>query len=153
MTTPEIRPVGKSPQRTRGKPTNVDIHVGQRVRQRRTLLGITQEALADKLGMTFQQVQKYEYGTNRIGAGRLYQLSQVLQMPVSYFFEGLDRKERAREASSTMGELLASRASRELVHAYFRIPSPAVRRCIRGLIKALADEGAIHAPGTERRSS
>ena len=70
-------------------PNPIDIHVGKRVRLRRTLLGISQEKLGKAINLTFQQVQKYERGTNRIGSSRLYQLSQVLDIPVSYFFDGL----------------------------------------------------------------
>ena len=80
----------KTQRKTRGKPNAVDIHVGTRVRQRRTLLGFSQERLASALDLTFQQVQKYERGANRIGAGRLYQLARALEVPVTYFFEELD---------------------------------------------------------------
>ena len=84
----------RKPQRkTRGKPNSVDIHVGNRVRQRRTLLGLSQERLASALDLTFQQVQKYERGANRIGAGRLFQLARALDVPVNYFFEDLDDSE------------------------------------------------------------
>src|SRR5689334_4362799 len=72
------------------KPNPVDVHVGARVRQRRTLLGMSQEKLGDALGLTFQQVQKYERGANRIGASRLHHVSQVLDVPVGYFFEDLE---------------------------------------------------------------
>ena len=89
--------VRKPPRRTRGKPTNVDAYVGQRLRQRRTLLGLSQEKLGEAIGVTTQQIQKYETGSNRIGAGRLYQLSQALQVPVSYFFEGLGGELAAAE--------------------------------------------------------
>src|SRR5579862_1779426 len=70
-----------------GKPNPIDVHVGSRVRLRRTLLGMSQEKLGEAIGLTFQQVQKYERGANRVGASRLYDLSQVLDVPVSYFFE------------------------------------------------------------------
>ena len=79
----------KTQRKTRGKPNAVDIHVGTRVRQRRTLLGFSQERLASALDLTFQQVQKYERGANRIGASRLFDLSLVLDVPVAYFFEDM----------------------------------------------------------------
>ena len=85
----EEKPKRRKQRKTRGKPTYIDVHVGQRVRQRRTLLGYSQERLADALNLTFQQVQKYERGANRVGAGRLYELSHALDVPVNYFFEEL----------------------------------------------------------------
>ena len=79
---------GRRRRRKSDKPNPIDIHVGTRVRLRRTLLGMSQEKLGDALGLTFQQVQKYERGANRIGASRLYDLSRVLDVPVSFFFDG-----------------------------------------------------------------
>lgn len=87
MTTTKTR---RAPIRTRGKPTDVDRHVGVRIRQRRLILGMGQEDLGDALSLTFQQVQKYERGSNRVSAGRLHQLGKALGVPVGYFFEGLD---------------------------------------------------------------
>ena len=75
-----------TPVRTRGGPEAVDVHVGRRVRQRRNMLGMSQEKLGEALGLTFQQVQKYERGANRIGASRLYHISEVLDVPINYFF-------------------------------------------------------------------
>ena len=75
-----------------GKPNPVDVHVGQRVRLRRTLLGMSQEKLGEAIGLTFQQVQKYERGANRIGSSRLYDLSRVLDVPISYFFDDMDQQ-------------------------------------------------------------
>ena len=85
----EDPPKRRKQRKTRGKPTWIDVHVGQRVRQRRTLLGYSQERLAEALNLTFQQVQKYERGANRVGAGRLYELAKALDVPVTYFFEEL----------------------------------------------------------------
>ncbi len=76
-----------SAKKTKGKPDIVDVHVGKRLRVRRSLLGLSQEKLAEAIGLTFQQVQKYERGVNRISAGRLYQLSKILEVPISYFYE------------------------------------------------------------------
>jgi len=76
---------------TQGTPSPVDIHVGSRVRLQRTLLGLSQEKLGEAVGLTFQQIQKYERGANRIGASRLHEFSQILDVPVSFFFDGLDK--------------------------------------------------------------
>ena len=127
-------------------PNPVDIHVGKRVRLRRTLLGISQEKLGKAINLTFQQVQKYERGTNRIGSSRLYQLSQVLDIPVSYFFDDLPIEITAKKSSglgdvkvaSFQGDPLVKRETLELVRAYYRITDPRVRRQVFELIKAVA---------------
>ena len=118
--------------RTRGKPTDVDRHVGAQVRQRRQLLGLSQTRLAEALDVTFQQVQKYERGTNRVGAGRLYQLSRVLEVPVGYFFEGLD--EPGEAAARAEFSTAAIKVARELD----KIADQAVRRGFADLIHAVA---------------
>ena len=127
-------------------PNPVDIHVGKRVRLRRTLLGISQEKLGKAINLTFQQVQKYERGTNRIGSSRLYQLSQVLDIPVSYFFDDLPIEITARKSpgltdvkvASFQGDPLVKRETLELVRAYYRITDPSVRKRIFELVKAVA---------------
>ena len=127
-------------------PNPVDIHVGKRVRFRRTLLGMSQEKLGKAINLTFQQVQKYERGTNRIGSSRLYQLSQVLNIPVSYFFDDLPIEITAKKSSglvdvkvaSFQGDPLVKRETLELVRAYYRITDPSVRRKVFELIKAVA---------------
>ena len=137
------------------KPNPIDIHVGSRVRLRRTLLGMSQEKLGEAIGLTFQQVQKYERGTNRVGASRLYDLSRVLDVPVSYFFEemspGVASAAEARlggleEAPSPTYEAdpMMRRETLELVRAYYRIGDPQVRRRLFDLTKAIAN-------ATERR--
>ena len=138
-----------------GRPNPVDVHVGARVRLRRTLLGLSQEKLGEAIGLTFQQVQKYERGANRIGASRLYQLSRVLDVPVNYFFDemstevaepetaGLAVQGLAEEAEPYEPDPLAKRETLELVRAYYRIPDPLVRKRLFELTKALA------APPTE----
>lgn len=136
----------KTQRKTRGKPNAVDIHVGNRVRQRRTLLGLSQERLAAALDLTFQQVQKYERGANRIGAGRLYQLARALDVPVSYFFEDLD-DEHYPSASSVQEDAapayqadpMSQRETLLLVRAYYAIPDPAVRRRMLDLMRSMAD--------------
>jgi transcriptional regulator with XRE-family HTH domain len=127
-------------------PNPIDIHVGKRVRLRRTLLGMSQEKLGKAISLTFQQVQKYERGTNRIGSSRLYQLSQVLDIPVSYFFDDLPIEITARKSpgltdvkvASFEGDPLVKRETLELVRAYYRITDPSVRRRIFELVKAVA---------------
>ncbi|HWE74630.1 MAG TPA: helix-turn-helix transcriptional regulator [Stellaceae bacterium] len=127
------------------KPNPVDIHVGSRVRLRRTLLGMSQEKLGDALGLTFQQVQKYERGANRVGASRLYDLSRVLDVPVSYFFEEFGDASAAQNAAgeSTAGDPYQSnpmmkRETLELVRAYLKIADPQIKRRVFELTKALA---------------
>ncbi len=137
-----------------GKPNPVDVHVGGRVRLRRTLLGLSQEKLGEAIGLTFQQVQKYERGANRIGASRLWDLSRVLDCPVSYFFEDMGEEVKAasprnltdRTAEPEQGDAdpMTKRETLELVRAYYKITDPHVRRRIYELAKSLAAaEGAL----------
>ena len=126
------------------KPNPVDIHVGSRVRLRRTLLGMSQEKLGAALGLTFQQVQKYERGTNRIGSSRLYQLSRILDVPVSFFFDDMPGEMTHRQAGLGEGheatfdqEDLSKRETLELVRAYYRIQQPSVRKRVFELVKSL----------------
>ncbi len=142
-----------SPKRGRQKsdgPNPVDVHVGGRVRLRRTLLGMRQEKLARAIGLTFQQVQKYERGANRIGASRLHELSQVLDVPVSFFFDDMNNAPSGglagvgglgEEAPPPFeGDPMAKRETLQLVRAYYQIKSPALRKRILDLTKSLADE-------------
>ncbi|MFN0042875.1 MAG: helix-turn-helix domain-containing protein [Alphaproteobacteria bacterium] len=134
----------------RGRASPVDVHVGRRVRMRRTMLGMSQEKLGDSLGLTFQQVQKYERGTNRIGASRLFDLCKVLDVPVGFFFddmgaEGARAAGFAEERSGIQGDPMARRETLQLVRAYYRITDPRVRRKVFDLAKTLArsaDESA-----------
>jgi len=127
-----------------GRPNPVDIHVGGRVRLRRTLLGLSQERLADALGLTFQQVQKYERGANRIGASRLHQLARILEVPVSFFFEEMSAAPRPAEAGLAEDQAgfdhdpMTRRETLELVRAYYRIPDEKVRKRIFEMVKAVA---------------
>jgi transcriptional regulator with XRE-family HTH domain len=125
----------------------MDVHVGSRVRLRRTLSGLSQEKLGDALGLTFQQVQKYERGANRISASRLFTLSQVLDVPVSFFFEDMSDaspqgvpvdKENPRAAQSITGNVMFRRETLELVRAYYRIADDATRRALYHLVMATA---------------
>ncbi|WP_323989178.1 MULTISPECIES: helix-turn-helix domain-containing protein [Nguyenibacter] len=140
-------------------PSPVDIHVGSRIRLRRTLLGMSQERLGDALGLTFQQVQKYERGTNRVSASRLYELTHVLDVPVSFFFDGLEGATAPRglaaggnfaQAQQLFGglsdgmgmpgselTLFSRREAVELVRLYYQITDPAVRRRVLNLIRTM----------------
>lgn len=140
-------PARRKQRKTRGKPSAVDVHVGSRLRQRRTLLGLSQEKLSAALDLTFQQVQKYERGTNRIGAGRLYELSKALDVPVSYFFDELPETAAGGSARSSHaaavpsryeGDPMTQRETLLLVRAYYGIADAAVRRRIFDLIRAIA---------------
>ncbi len=124
------------------KPNPIDVHVGSRVRLRRTLLGMSQEKLGDAIGLTFQQVQKYERGANRVGASRLYDLSRVLDVPVSFFFEELGDASPPSGASEAaepyQSNPMMKRETLELVRAYLRISDPQIKRRLFELAKALA---------------
>src|SRR5579862_6915463 len=127
-------------------PNPIDKHVGSRVRMRRMMLSMSQEKLGDALGLTFQQVQKYEKGTNRIGASRLQQISHILQVPVSFFFEGAptshvgSRFEGMGEAPSPayVSDFLATSDGLALTKAFMRIDDPKLRRRIVDLVEQIA---------------
>jgi transcriptional regulator with XRE-family HTH domain len=127
-------------------PNPVDKHVGSRVRMRRMMLGMSQEKLGEALGLTFQQVQKYEKGTNRIGASRLQQIAHILQVPVAFFFEDVPRLHEAAgevmdaPSAGYVSEFLASTDGLSLTRAFMRIHEPKVRRRIVDLVEAIAGE-------------
>jgi transcriptional regulator with XRE-family HTH domain len=131
-------------------PNPVDKHVGSRVRMRRMMLTMSQEKLGDALGLTFQQVQKYEKGTNRIGASRLQQISNILQVPVAFFFEGAPDVTGGRgpgagkdaPSPSYVSEFLATSDGLALTKAFMRIPDPKLRRRIVDLVEQIAGEEA-----------
>jgi len=127
----------------------IDVHVGSRVRLRRMLLGMSQEKLGEHLGLTFQQIQKYEKGINRIGASRLFDLARVLGVPVQFFYEELPTAEGKalaglgeRPAESYAVEFLGSREGLELNKAFARITDARVRRSIVELVRAFAGEAS-----------
>ncbi|NJO54856.1 MAG: helix-turn-helix transcriptional regulator [Bacteroidales bacterium] len=126
-------------------PNPVDKHVGARVRMRRMMIGMSQERLGDSLGITFQQVQKYEKGTNRVGASRLQQISKSLGVPVSFFFEGapdLDGPELGFSESASppyVSEFLSTAEGLSLTRAFTRIRDARVRRRIVELVETLAE--------------
>ncbi|HXP03470.1 MAG TPA: helix-turn-helix transcriptional regulator [Stellaceae bacterium] len=127
------------------RPDPTDVHVGSRVRLRRNMMALSQEKLGEALNLTFQQVQKYERGANRISASRLHELSRILDVPVQFFFDTTDPvraaplggfAESAQEAFDS--DLLGRRDTRELIGAYFQIDNATVRRRLSDLAKALA---------------
>ena len=136
---------------SKGFPNPIDVHVGRRIRQRRTLLGMSQEKLAEAIGLTFQQVQKYERGSNRVSSSRLFDLTHVLDVPMSYFFDEMAAGVADKSPSRLMGvsaskmqkvtaefDPLAKRETLELVRAYYKIAEPRVRKRVFELTKAVA---------------
>ena len=128
------------------KPNPIDVHVGSRVRLRRTMVGMSQEKLGDALGITFQQIQKYEKGANRVGASRLQEISRVLNTPISFFFEDAPGSPSSttgfQESNSTnyVVDFLSSSEGLQLNRAFVKITDPKVRRKLVELTKALANE-------------
>ncbi len=137
-------------------PDPIDIHVGARLRLRRNLVGMSQEQLGKASGLTFQQIQKYERGANRMGASRLHQLGRLLNVPVAYFFDELpvdmaqpntagfrDSGQASLEgAPGNDNQILQRRETLELIRAYYRITDPKQRRTVYNLIKSMAEDKA-----------
>jgi transcriptional regulator with XRE-family HTH domain len=127
-------------------PNPVDLHVGARVRMRRKFLGMSQEGLAETIDLTFQQVQKYERGSNRISASKLWEIAKALKAPVAYFFEGYGENEAVEGFSESESEqfvhgFLMTTEGIELAEAFPRIRNPKFRRRILDLVRALAEDG------------
>jgi len=148
-----VKAVKKSTRRplrdTKGRSNPIDAYVGSRVRQQRMILGMGQEILGNAVGLTYQQIQKYERGINRISASRLFTLSKVLNVPISFFFEDMPRalvaaggKVRGFADASVKFEadLMVSRETANLVRAYYRIEDPKQRRRVLELLRSMADE-------------
>ena len=114
----------------------VDEHVGDQIRKRRTMLGLTQDQLAQALGISYQQVQKYETGTNRVSAGRLFDIARVLDSGVSSFFEGIEPDREEHDDATDRG----NRATIELVRNFQAINDPQVRKAISSLVKSLSGQ-------------
>lgn len=125
------------------QPDPIDAHVGSRIRKRRTILGISQGKLGEALGITFQQVQKYETGTNRIGAGRLYRISRILEVPITFFYEGCEDTTNGNDVGDRINsDPLAAADDRSLLEAlraFNRIRDPELRQRAIDLLKAIAD--------------
>lgn len=143
----------------------VDVHVGKRLRQRRTLLGMSQTKLGDAVGLTFQQIQKYERGSNRMGSSRLFEFAKILDVPVPYFFDkmpanaladrptsGRGRKGMGETDTPPVKDPLVKRETLELVRAYYKIRVPGVRGRITKVIKALAATDSEHVPKLKSKS-
>ena len=150
------KPVRRGRRARRDGPHPVDVHVGSRVRMRRTLLGMSQEKLGEALGLTFQQVQKYERGANRMGSSRLFEISRIFDVPISFFFEDMTPETASATSVVQPGQPatqfpavefkpspLTKRETLELVRAYYRITDPGVRESVFELTKVMgnADHG------------
>ncbi len=124
------------------RPNDVDVYVGSRVRMRRKMLGMSQEKLGDQLGITFQQIQKYEKGTNRVGASRLQNISEILDVPVSFFFPPSESSESPSDGSlydqKALMEFLATSEGIELNKAFSQIHDTKVRRQVIALVRSIA---------------
>ena len=139
----------------------VDVHVGARMRQRRTLLGMSQEKLGTAVGLTFQQIQKYERGSNRIGSSRLYEFAKVLDVPVSYFFDEMPSNALSGRGRKGFGEAgtpfeqekdpLIKRETLELVRAYYKIREGRVRKRIFEMVKAVGAASHAEVLGGRKR--
>lgn len=134
----------------KGRANSVDEHVGLRLRQRRTLMGISQEKLAESVGVTFQQIQKYENGANRISASRLFHFSQILDVPVTFFFDTFGGIKLGRQAhgltdndqdafSSQADDLMQQKETIDLIRVYYSIKNPKVRKDLFKLVKTMAE--------------
>ncbi len=129
------------------KPHPIDVHVGGRVRLRRTMLGMSQDKLADSLGLTFQQIQKYEKGVNRIGASRVFEISRVLGVPIQFFFDDFDVNtgrsygfaEQGPDDGMAMMELLNTPEGVQLCKHFASIKEPKIRKRVLELVKSLSD--------------
>lgn len=128
-------------------PNPIDRHVGSRIRMRRMLSGVSQEKLGESLGLTFQQIQKYEKGANRVSASRLQQIAKVLEVPVSFFFDGAPSGDTTEAGFSDMSattyvsDFLSSSEGVQLTKAFIRIKNPRVRRRIVDLVESLGEDG------------
>src|SRR5579863_16647 len=118
----------------------VDAQVGSRVRIRRMLIGMSQEKLGDLLGLTFQQVQKYEKGVNRIGAGRLYEIARILGVPIDFFYDGVAAPMAGADATPPVMEFVSSGEGLQLSLAFMKIKDPKVRKRVLDLVKSLVHE-------------
>ena len=122
--------------------TDIDLHLGRRLRRRRRLLGLTQQQLAQQVGIRFQQIQKYECGANRISAARLWQLSEALEVPVGYFYDGLSADAQRAPAANDgegSGEMFARKETLDLIRAYYQLGERPRRRLL-DLAKSLNGE-------------
>ena len=129
-------------------PNPIDRHVGLRIRMRRKELGYSQERLAEAVGITFQQIQKYERAANRVSASKLWELARALDTTIGYFFEGLGEMESAETHGAGVQDFLMSADGLELAVAFMRIGHPRLRRKLVELIRALVEEDAAEVPAS-----
>ncbi len=117
----------------------VDVHVGKRIRHRRWMVGMTQQQLAGKVGIKFQQIQKYETGMNRVSASRLWEISESLEVPINFFFDGIAAGASQQSAGTTVpGDIMADKEALDLVRSYYSIPENQRRRLFE-LARVLSD--------------
>jgi transcriptional regulator with XRE-family HTH domain len=126
---------------------DIDLHLGRRLRRRRRLLGLTQQQLASAVGIRFQQIQKYECGANRISAARLWQLAEALEIPIGYFYDGINEAQARKErepivADARSGEVMARKETMDLIRAYYQLGERPRRRLL-DLAKSLNNETAL----------
>src|SRR6056297_251188 len=134
-----VRPFGPIAEKEKIMPHPVDVHVGKRIRHRRWLVGMTQQQLAERVGIKFQQIQKYETGANRVSASRLWDIADALSVEVSFFFEGLDNDNASSGASEGVpADLLGDKEALDLVRSYYAIPENQRRRLF-DLARVLSD--------------
>ena len=119
-------------------PNAGDRHVGMRIRMRRTVLGMSQERLGELLGITFQQVQKYEKGTNRVGAGRLIDIAKALNVPITYFFEGYANVASGDDIEGDLSQMMATREGYALARAFAQMTDPTIRQSFVNMAEAIA---------------
>lgn len=149
MVAPLKQKIGKvEPTKKKGRANSIDEHVGVQLRQRRALLGLSQEKLAEQVGITFQQIQKYENGANRVSASRLYEFSKVLEIPVNFFFESYGSNENKavfgfadNDQASFEGadDILKRKETIELIRVYYSIDNPKLRKDLFKLVKSMAE--------------
>ena len=122
---------------------DIDLHVGKRLRRRRRLLGLTQQQLAESVGIRFQQIQKYECGANRVSASRLFDLAESLDVPVQYFYEGLSKRDEMHGDETLAADVLSQKETVDLIRAYYRLGERPRKRLLE-LAKSLEPEEAAN---------
>ncbi len=117
-----MRRISRREEQAASSMTNdIDLHVGKRLRRRRRLLGLTQQQLAESVGIRFQQIQKYECGANRVSASRLFELAESLDVPVQYFYEGLSQRDQVDNDTRLSADILSQKETMDLIRAYYRL--------------------------------
>lgn len=151
----KLSDVMKQTDKKKGRANSIDEHVGQRLRLRRSIMGISQEKLAEVVGITFQQIQKYENGANRISASRLFQFSNILEVPVDFFFndnaklslvKGMSDNGQEGFDGPPAGDVMQDKETLDLIRVYYSIKNPKVRKDFFKLLKTMADESNTSEP-------